>query len=148
MLHYYSGSNQIPGTAEEYYTHDNPIFGESTTDPTFYEPTASRIANMKKAAGGLRGIYDFNDSVKSPDEALNQLSGASVDVRFSKHGMTKEEISQVTMEKSLQADSMISKKKSDKKDNTEQLKKELEVAEYVASKMAEKEDNASDSAGE
>lgn len=135
MLYYYKSSCQIPGTCEEGYKHENPVYGPSTTDPTFYEPTATRIANMKRAAGGLKGIYDFNGSVKNPDEGIKQLGEAVVDVRFSKHGMTKEEISQVTMEKSLEADVMVSNKKKQKADNTEQLKKEVELAQAVAAAL-------------
>ena len=48
--------------SESYETqpHKFPKYGKSTTDPTFFEPTATRIANMKNASGAqLQGLYDF-----------------------------------------------------------------------------------------
>ena len=143
MIYHYAGSNQIPGTCAD-VPFELPKYGPSTTDPTYYEPTATRIANMKRSAGAFQGLYDFTGSLvgKNAEDkaanALNQLSSASVDVRFAKHGLTKEEVSQITMEKSLEADSMIKDKKQVEEDNSESLKKELEVAEAVASKLSEK----------
>ena len=95
MIFHYAGSHQIPGTCA-----DKPCvlpdYGPSTTDPTYYEPTATRIANMKRSAGAFQGLYDFTGSLegKTAEEkaakALDQLSTASVDVRDSKHGRTKD----------------------------------------------------------
>lgn len=152
MIYHYAGCNQIPGTCDN-VPFELPKYGPSTTDPTYYEPTATRIANMKRSAGAFQGLYDFTGSLEGKtsedkaDNALKQLSSASVDVRYSKHGLTKEEVSQITMEKSLEADSMIKDKKQAKKDNSESLKKELEVAEAVASKLSEK-DSADTSTSE
>ena len=124
-LHYYSGSNQIPGETSD-YKFELPKYGPSTTDPTFYEPTATRIANMMRSASSLQGIYDFTEKIdlnnKSKEEILaatkersmREITNGVVDVRFSKHGLTKEEISQITMEKSLKADSMLDDKKKSK----------------------------------
>lgn len=140
MLHFYSGSNQIPGTCEQ-KPFVLPKYPASTTDPTFYEPTATRIANMKRAAGGFQGIFDYKGSVKNSEEGIKQLSSATVDIRFTKHGMTKEEISQITMQKSLEADSLISDKKKKAADKSEELKKELQIAEAVSKAASKSEEN-------
>lgn len=103
---HYINNAQISKRADD-YNFKLPEFGESTTDPTYYEPTATRIANMRKTATGFIGLYDYEDPLKgnNPKEiennALNQVGNATVDVRFSKHGMTREEISQTVTEKLL-----------------------------------------------
>lgn len=151
MIYHYKGCNQIPGTTKQDEPFELPKYGPSTTDPTYYEPTATRIANMKRSAGAFQGLYDFTEQIdfkgKSKEEiykaaverAERETSSGVVDVRFSKHGMTHEEVSQVLMEKSLKADSMLKDKNQELKDNTKQLKKELKTAELVAEKLSSKE---------
>ena len=92
MLVHFKDNSQISERVEV-PKFELPKYPESTTDPTYYEPTATRIANMKRSAGAFQGLYDFTGSAKTSKEALSQLDGAVVDLRFSKHGMTKEEIS-------------------------------------------------------
>lgn len=142
MIRHYKGSNQIPGEVD-FVPHVYPKYGPSTTDPTFYEPTATRIANMKKSSSAMRGIFDFNGKLegKSSEEiqknAFAQLDKGSIDLRFANTGLTREEISQITTEKTFEVDNMVSDKKQNRKDRTEELKKEIETAEAV-SKVLEK----------
>ena len=35
------------------YKYEAPVYGESNTDISYYEPNSTRIANMRKAASGL-----------------------------------------------------------------------------------------------
>lgn len=145
---HYETSSQISKRAK--YEFKLPKYGPSTTDPTYYEPTATRIANMKKAGGQYEGLYDFTCSLDTKGKTKEQIYQAAVeraeketsegvvDVRFSKHGLTREEISQVTMEKSLQAETMLKDKKDSAVDNTKQLKKELEMAEAISNKISDK----------
>lgn len=160
MLRYYKGSNQIPGESDE-YKFILPTYGKSTTDPTFYEPTATRIANMKKSAGAkLQGIYDFNESIETKgktkeqihrmvvERAEKEMKSGQVDLRFSKHGLTAEEISQITTEKEMQVEKMISDKKQNIKNNTETLKKEVAIAEAVSKKLDETAGNSAGNSAE
>lgn len=132
-------------TSYECKPHVYPKYGLSTTDPTFYEPTASRIANMKKSASAMQGIFDYKGKIdgKNQDEirdkSLKQLESSVVDVRYSKNGLTREEISQITMEKSLEVDRLVKNKAKEKADNFVELKKELETAEAVSKVLEKKE---------
>lgn len=72
------------------YEYKPPIYGESNTDVSFYEPQSSRIANMRKSASGLStGVYDFEADEKIELDKVQAPIGR-------KPGMTFEEISQVT----------------------------------------------------
>lgn len=144
-IHYVNNA-QISVRADDLYKFELPKFGESTTDPTYYEPTATRIANMRRSAGSFVGLYDFDGPVSDSVTGLKQLDNAQVDVRYAKHGMTKEEISQTAMLKSLQADELIKNKKQSAKDNAETLKKEVAMAEAVASKISA--NSSAESSGE
>lgn len=142
MIRHFASCNNVPGETEV-KPHVYPEYGPSTTDPTFYEPTATRIANMKKSSSAMKGIFDFEGKLegKTPDEvkanALKQLESGRVDVRYSQNGLTREEISQITTEKTFEVENMLSDKKKAKEDRTNELKKELETAEAV-SKVLEK----------
>lgn len=71
------------------YKFELPIFGESNTDISYYEPQSSRIANMRKAASGLStGVYDFEADEKFDIENVTSPIGR-------KPGITFEEVSQV-----------------------------------------------------
>lgn len=71
------------------YKYEAPVYGESNTDISYYEPNSTRIANMRKAASGLStGVYDFDEG-KAPD-----IEDCVVPIGR-KPGMTFEEISQI-----------------------------------------------------
>lgn len=67
-----------------------PKYGKSTTDPTYYEPQATRIANMRKSASNSVALYDFEgENIKLADN-IND-----VHLMFGrKPGMTLEEVAQ------------------------------------------------------
>ena len=95
---HYKDTEQI--TTKAVYKFVQPKYDKSTTDPTYYEPAATRIANMRRAAGiQYEGIYDFYE--KSDVEKFNEknfsknIKNAYPDIRYQK-GLTQEEISQVT----------------------------------------------------
>lgn len=109
--------------------HKYPKYGKSTTDPTYYEPSATRIANMKKASGAqLEGIYDFytKDDVEkfNKDNFELNIRNAQVDPMYQK-GLTREEVSQVTNQLSDQAqkayNEVIDEQKATKKRVDESL---------------------------
>ena len=95
-----------------------PKYPESTTDPTYYEPTATRIANMRKSASSMKSIYDFEgDDAKQfndSEKALKKLSTVQVDPRFN-NTLTREEVSQVVNNLGDQAEQIVSDKKAEKK---------------------------------
>ena len=116
--------------------HVYPKYGKSTTDPTYYEPAATRIANMKKSAGvQLEGIYDFYE--KSDVEKFNEqnfyknIRNAAVDPMFVK-GLTREEVSQVVNQISDQAQKVVDNKQSEIKSKTERIKENIETSKVVA----------------
>ena len=78
MLVHFKDNSQISERVEV-PKFELPKYPESTTDPTYYEPTATRIANMKRSAGAFQGLYDFTGSAKTSKEALSQLVGSVVD---------------------------------------------------------------------
>ena len=132
----------------EGYKFTMPVYGPSTTDPTYFEPTATRIANMRKSATGLKGIFDFEGKLEgTPEEiakkSLKQLEGATVDVRFSKHGMTKEEISQTVNEKTAIAEEIVKTKKDSAKTKDERLKEEVAIATAVNESLSSQLDKTS-----
>ena len=95
-----------------------PKFGKSTTDPTYYEPSATRIANMKKASGTqLEGIYDFysKDDVSKFNETnfSKNINNAQVDPRFN-NKLLREEVSQISNNLANDAKEMIDNKKAEK----------------------------------
>lgn len=104
-----------------------PKYPESTTDPTYYEPTATRIANMRKSASSTKSLYDFEgDDAKvfvDSKKALSKISSAQVDPRFN-NNLTREEVSQVTTDLGENVQNVVNKKK----DNTKKLKEEVQTA--------------------
>lgn len=72
------------------YKYKGPIYGPSNTDPSYYEPQATRIANMyRSASAASNGVYDFDDGSKAPD-----INDCVVPVGR-KPGLTFEEVSQM-----------------------------------------------------
>ena len=112
------------------YKFELPIFGESNTDISYYEPNASRIANMKKTASGLStGVYDFE---KNPGKNIPD----GVRVPFGrKQGLTFEEVSQLeTLNNNSiknQADNSEKLKDEIKKQSEKNLKDAVEIANAI-----------------
>lgn len=115
--------------------HKYPKYGKSTTDPTYYEPAASRIANMKKASGvQLEGIYDFyqKDDVEKFNEQnfSKNIKSASKDPRYNSN-LLPEEISQITTDLGFAAQDMLDKKKSDKDSANKRINESVEAGKQI-----------------
>lgn len=109
-----------------------PKYGKSTTDPTYYEPSATRIANMRKSAASGKSLYDFDGSDLPKDEKDN-IDWSKQDISKTritpgrKPGMTQEEISQsMTM-----AQSELDSKVFERKEEEAQLKKDIKKANAI-----------------
>ena len=130
---HYANTEQI--TKPKKYVYKQPTYAKSTTDPTFYEPAATRIANMRRAAGvQYEGLYDFydKDSISKFNESNfeKNISDAIPDIRFQK-GLTQEEISQVTTNLSHEVENMISKKQKDQEKKISRQKEAMETQQII-----------------
>lgn len=135
MIHY-KNTEQI--SEPVVYEYVQPRYAKSTTDPTYYEPAATRIANMKKASGMImEGLYDFysKDDVSKFNEKnfSKNIHSAEPDYSYVK-GLTQEEISQVATNYEEKVEKMIDKKEMSKSKKTERIQEQLEVNEAIKSK--------------
>ena len=131
---FYISPNQISESYEG-SPHKYPKYGKSTTDPTYYEPAATRIANMRKASGmKLEGIYDFytKDDVSKFNEKnfSKNIHNAQYDPRFN-NNLVREEISQVANNYADKTDSLIEKKKTQKAAKDDRINEQLEVSKKI-----------------
>lgn len=115
--------------------HQYPKYGKSTTDPTYYEPSATRIANMKKASGAqLEGIYDFysKDDVEkfNKDNFDLNIRTAQVDPMYQK-GFTREEISQVTNQLADQAQKAYNDVTEEQKTTKKRIDESIAVSKAI-----------------
>lgn len=63
---FYKSTDQITDVCD--YVFSLPEYGPSTTDPSYYEPQSTRIANMRRSASSVsEGVYDFSDDPHSAD---------------------------------------------------------------------------------
>lgn len=112
------------------YSFELPKYPASTTDPTYYEPTATRIANMRKSASSMQTLYDFegDDATKFADgkSALKNLNKASLDPRFNNFA-TREEISQITQDLSDKVQNIVDNKKNKRKQQIENINEALRI---------------------
>lgn len=121
-----------------------PKFGKSTTDPTYYEPTGTRIANMKKASGAkLEGIYDFytkEDLSKfNSDNFEKNMCDANVDLRYN-NKLLPEEVSQITNNLAADTEEMLESKKSEKTAKAKRINESLEINKVIESSQNNKTD--------
>ena len=123
--------------SESYETepHVFPKYGKSTTDPTYYEPTASRIANMKKSSGAqMQGIYDFYDkkdvSQMSKSEFTEYTKNAKVDPMFN-NKLVREEVSQITNDLAYQAQDAVDKVTKEQKDTAKRINEAVKTSEII-----------------
>lgn len=115
--------------------HKYPKYGKSTTDPTYYEPTATRIANMKKASGAqMQGIYDFYDqkdvSQMSKSEFTEYTKNAKVDPMFN-NKLVREEVSQITNDLAYQAQDTVEKVTQDQKNTVKRINEAVKTSEII-----------------
>lgn len=115
--------------------HKYPKYGKSTTDPTYYEPAATRIANMRKTSGiQLEGIYDFyqKDDVEKFNENnfSKNIKTATKDIRYNSN-LLPEEISQITNDLGFAVQDMLDKKKSDKNSSDKRITESVEAGKQL-----------------
>lgn len=97
------------------YEYKQPKYGKTTTDPTYYEPAATRIANMRKSAQSGKSLYDFEydkDKKFTPKELLDQSDNMRI-TPGRKPGLTQEEISQNLKETQSEVKKMSDDKKAE-----------------------------------
>ena len=127
MTHYKT-TEQITETCE--YKFQLPKYPKSTTDPTFYEPAATRIANMRKSASSGKSLYDFEyDPNKLEKMSDKEKEKFFMDIHEKtritpgrKPGLTQEEISQNLHN----AESEVMNMTEDKKAEIEAKKKNIQ----------------------
>lgn len=103
------------------YKYNPPVYGESNTDITFYEPNATRISNMyKSASAASKGVYDFDGSKKK----IPNIEDCTVPLGR-KLGLTFEEVSQLQTINNSKIKNQSDNIEKSEKDKTEQLKKEV-----------------------
>lgn len=91
MIPHYKDTSPISEQVE--YEYVQPKYGSSTTDPTYYEPTATRIANMRKSASSGKSLYDFQEGENVDVSEFTTMFGR-------KPYMTNEEVAhQITQNK-------------------------------------------------
>lgn len=104
------------------YNFTPPTYGETTTDPSFYEPQATRIANMRKSASGGQALYDFEDG-HIPD---NNIDNVHI-MLGRKPGLTLEEVSQIQETNAQHIVAQSEKAKKDEKAKEDSLNEQLEI---------------------
>lgn len=138
-MSFYKNTEQISEICD--YKFNLPKYGKSTTDPTYYEPAATRIANMKKSSGViLEGIYDFyskDDVSKFNEENFSKnIKNAYADPKYIK-GITREEVSQVTNQLAEKVDDVISDNKKAAAKKNARIQENIEINDAINQKNAE-----------
>lgn len=111
MSFYYKNTEQISEiVTEKPYKFILPKFGKTTTDITYYEPSATRIANMRKSAASVPNLYDFTG------ENVPDVSDVSVMIGRKPY-FTQEEMSQIETNiiQNVKSESKAAKKNEDDK---------------------------------
>lgn len=126
MSFHYKNTEQITEIDPEAPAFVLPKFGESTTDPTYYEPMATAIANMRNSAQGSgKSLYDFEAGSEVPDiENVIPMIGR-------KPGMTQEEISQISTQNMQNIKSDIEADKENKKQKQKQQEEAVELSQAL-----------------
>lgn len=128
---FYKNTEQISEKID--YEFKLPKYGKSTTDPTFYEPSATRIANMRKSAAAGKSLYDFDGSdlpkIKNkktgqlePDWSKQDISKSRI-VPGRKPGMTREEISQAMNDTQFELEATVEKRNQEALQDQKDIKK-------------------------
>lgn len=143
MIHYQT-TEQITKVSKN-YKFELPKYGKSTTDPTYYEPSATRIANMRKSAQAAKSLYDFTgedlpkDENGNPDWSKQNISNARI-VPGRKPGLTREEISQNYQDALNDVQNMT----EDKKAEIQAKKEQIETAKQISKSINEDTQNQVD----
>ena len=124
-LHYFSTLKQEKNTLLQ-YEYKPPIYGESNTDISYYEPNETRIANMRKTASGLSsGVYDFDENSKvSIEDAFSPIGR--------KPGLTFEEVSQMQTDNNARMKATSDKATDADSKAKENIKEAVEMSKAIA----------------
>lgn len=116
-MNFYKNTEQISELVD--YEFKLPKYPPSTTDPTFYEPTATRIANMRKSASSGKSLYDFENGENPDISKVSTMFGR-------KPYMTQEEVAHQATQNKLRIENDIEnydKNELEEQKSIEQIKK-------------------------
>lgn len=131
---FYADTNQISKRVNK-YEFKLPTFGESRTDPTYYEPTATRIANMRKSASSGVALYDYEGDFSRSDIAKQTREHFMEPAR--ELGITREEISQIQNEASRKVDSKIDEATKEKQNSIDKKREIADMAKIAKNAMSD-----------
>lgn len=131
---FYADTNQISERVNK-YEFKLPTFGESRTDPTYYEPTATRIANMRKSASAGVALYDYEGDYSRSDIAKQTREHYIEPAR--EIGITREEISQIQNEAARKVDLKIDEAKKEKQNTIDKQREIADMAKIAKSAISE-----------
>lgn len=134
-LTFYEDTNQISKLTKKPYEFKLPTFGESRTDPTFYEPTATRIANMRKSASSGVALYDYEGDFSRSDIAKQTREHFIEPAR--EIGITREEISQIQNEAASKIDEQLSVAKEERRDRIAEKQRIADMAKIAKTAINE-----------
>lgn len=125
MSFYYNNTEQISEiVTEKPYKFKLPKFGKTTTDITYYEPSATRIANMRNSASSAPNLYDFTGD-KIPD-----VSDVSVMIGRKPY-FTQEEMSQIETKTTQSVKSQSKAAKKAESDKKEDISNTIDILESI-----------------
>lgn len=120
-----------------------PDFGESNTDQSYYEPTASAIANMNRAASSdIVGSFDYDtplpkgsdgkvDIKKATKQLDSEITKASKVATLRSKGSTFEELSQLETDTINDVSETIEKEQKRQKSKQDQIIDAISMANAV-----------------
>lgn len=138
MIRHYDSIGPNSEYVKKEYEFEPPKYGPSTTDPTFYEPTATRIANMRKSANAGKSLYDFEENKNIDISKVGTMFGR-------KPGMTLEEVSHVATQNQLRMESQINEYDEAEKSEAEQIKRSSKQAKAIKQALDSNDAGSSDS---
>lgn len=139
-MKHYKNTEQITSTIK--YQFSLPKYGKSTTDPTYYEPSATRIANMRKSAQAGKSLYDFDGSglpTKKDKKGNDVTDWEKQDISKAritpgrKPGLTREEISQNLTYAKQDVEDMKNDKLNEIKESEKQINQVKQTLESLSS---------------
>lgn len=125
-LTFYVDTNQISKLEKKGFQFKLPTFGESRTDPSYYEPSATRIANMRKSASSGVALYDYEGEFSKSDIKKQTREHFMEPAR--EIGITREELSQIQTDAASVVDSKV---EAAKKENADLIDRKREIADMA-----------------
>lgn len=133
-LTFYQDTNQISKLVNK-YEFKLPTFGESRTDPTYYEPTATRIANMRRSASSGVALFDYEGDFSRSDIQRQTREHFMEPAR--EIGITREELSQIQTETSYKVETKLDEAKKEKQNTIDKQREIADMAKIAKSAMNE-----------